>query len=431
MQMNIYSTKAAFSLSRGASANQTERGQPCPPPGPAAARSAKPALLCLLILWLHVVGLPPAAAQPRIIAQPRNASVLLGQDAQFGLSASSTRDLTFQWWFVGRALAGATNLSVTVTNVALSSLGRYEVVVTDSAGQVTSAPAWLLLARWTELVVFGRGHDLPRCGGLVWQNYLANRLGVRLRNYAEAAPSFDPSIVPSSLILSQIERYLSSSAPTMNTLVGLWQGSVDVMFGMPVEEAVSNQLALMRVLVDAGARSFLLPTMWPPELIPFWVANPDSYLNLTSEVVAEYNTQVSEGLKALQAEHALTIYRPDMFAYLKAVSENPAAYGFREPLGLDFICNGLHFTTAVHRLSSEEFYRLLTPPPLRMDSPVRTPGGNVVLNWSGGSPPFRIECTTDLLSGRWEPVGELGLVPSATVKAASPQEFFRVLNLGQ
>ncbi len=423
MQMNTSSS--------GATAIKQEHGQPCPPPGLAAARSARPALLCLVVLWLHVVGLPPAAAQPKIITQPRNASVSLGQDAQFGLSASSTLDLTFQWWFAGRPLEGATNSSVTVTNAALSSLGRYEVVVTDSAGQVASAPAWLLLARWTELVVFGRGHDSPRCGGLVWQNYLANRLGVRLRNYhVEGAPVFNPSIVPSSLILSQIERYLSSSAPTMNTLVGLWQGSVDVMFGMPVEEAVANQLALMRMLVDAGARSFLLPTMWPPELIPFWVANPDSYPNLTSELVTEYNAQVTEGLKALQAEHALTIYRPDMFAFLKAVSQNPAAYGFRKPLGLDFICNELHFTTAVHRLSSEEFYRSLNPP-VRIDSAIRTLGGDVALNWRGGSPPFRLERAKDLLSGQWEPVGELGFVPTATLKPASPQEFFRVLPLGQ
>lgn len=393
-----------------------------------SARSSlpRPTLVCVGVLGLFLTSLPQVTAQPRITVPPRNASVLLGQDAQFTVTASGTA-LTYQWRFDGRELAGETNLRLTVTNVALSNLGRYDVVVRDSIGAVTSAPAWLLLARWTELVAFGRSDTSSACAPQSWPYHLATNLGARLRIYA---PPSGSAGVPSALVQTQIARYLSASTPTTNTLVATWYGGVDMIYFLSTataEESATGQLVTAQMLVDAGARHILIPRLFPPELQPpSWA---ERFPSLTTASALQYDALLDKGLEALQAQHGVTFYRPDMFSFLTAVSENPSAYGFSGPLSA-LSCDGLHSNTPVHRLNAQEIYRSLNPP-VQIDASGRTPSGDVLLNWSGCSPPFRIERTTDLLSGQWEPDGELSFVPSATMKPASPQEFFRVLHLGQ
>jgi len=193
------------------------------------------------------------------------------------------------------------------------------------------------------------------------------------------------------------------------------------------EESVAGQRDTVQMLVDAGAQHILIPRLWPPEILPLSL---EWFPLVRSENVLEYDTLLDQELEAIKARHEVAFYRPDLFQFLTAVWNNPSAYGFRQPLSTDFSCDRLHFNSPVHRLNAQQMYRALTPQ-LRIDSAVRTPGGGVVLNWSGGSPPFRIERTTDLLSGDWEPVGEPAFPSSATIQSASPKEFFRVLNLGQ
>ncbi|MBM3879695.1 MAG: hypothetical protein FJ387_08240 [Verrucomicrobia bacterium] len=381
------------------------------------------ALLCLL-----AGGLDQAAAQPRIILQPGNAAVQVGQNAQFTVTGTGTAPLAYQWRFNGDELPGATDRTLAVTNAALPQLGRYVVVVSNSAGAVTSAPAWLLLAtRWTELVYFGASEGLQRCDGPPWTDLLANRLGVRLRNYAEGGAD-------SSEVRSQIAGYLRTLTPTTNTLISLWTGGagIDVKNGLPMEQAVSNRLANLRLLAEAGARHILLPTFLPPERLPAF----QKYPHMTTELFREFDRLVDEGLESLQAEYSLSFYRTDMWLLFNAIWQDPAAYGFRVPppgsetFGSDIYCDGGHKSAAAHRHVAEHLYRSLTPP-LRIDSFGRTSDGGLRLDWSGGSPPFRVERTTDLASGRWEPVGEVSFLPSATFERETATEFFRALFLGQ
>jgi hypothetical protein len=387
-------------------------------------------ILSLGLLCLLAATSPEAAAQPRIITQPKNAAIQLSQDAQFMVTASGVAPLTYQWRFNGVDLLKATNRTLALTNVALNQLGRYEVEVRNSAGTVTSDPAWLLLAtRWTELVVFDDSGAMQICTGPAWPDHLAYRLGVRLRNYAQGGAD-------TAGIRSQINSYLSTSTPTTNTLLAHWTGgparelAVD---RLPVERAVSNRLANVRQLAEAGARSLLLPTYPPFELMPFLVAG---YPHMTNEVGQAFDAQLDQGLEELEAEFSITIYRPDMFAFFVHLHENPAAYGFRAPaagskfLGSDFRCDDRHFSTQAARVLADEFHRSLTPP-LRIDSAALSPDGGLEINWSGGLPPFRLERTADLSSSQWQSVGELTFQSSGTVPPDGARAFFRVLHLGQ
>lgn len=78
-----------------------------------------------------------------INTQPASQSVSVGGSVTFGVSVTSTSAVTYQWRKDGTAIAGATASSYALTNVSASAAGGYSVVVTNSAGSVTSSTATL------------------------------------------------------------------------------------------------------------------------------------------------------------------------------------------------------------------------------------------------------------------------------------------------
>jgi hypothetical protein len=399
-------------------------------------RTADSAAVGILLLTVIQGAWSNAMAQPRIVAQPRNVAVLPGQDppmvlpgqnAQFKVTAIGDAPLAYQWRFNGASLAGETTNSLAVTNPVLADLGRYDVVVGNRGGTVISAPAWLLLAtRWTEFAVFSASDAMVVCSDPGWTGFLAGRLGIPLRNYSVSAAS-------SSDVRSMITDYLKSHTPSTNTLIGLSGGGgwVDMLGErMSAARAASNHLANVRRLVEAGARNFLILRMEPPELVPTFV---EVFPWVTKEMGVQFEALLDEGLEELKAEFPLTIYRPDLLTLWTAVWENPTAYGFHVPFVSPYTevyCDGTHWTLAAQALVSQECYRSLTLP-LRINAVLRTADGDLALNWNGGSPPFQIQRTADLLSGQWQPLGKPNSLSEATVKRESSQGFFRVFSLGQ
>jgi lysophospholipase L1-like esterase len=80
---------------------------------------------------------------PSISSQPQSRTNVVGTSAAFSVAANGTPPLTFQWQFNGANIAGATGAAFTLGNVQPSDAGSYAVVVTNSAGSVTSAAAVL------------------------------------------------------------------------------------------------------------------------------------------------------------------------------------------------------------------------------------------------------------------------------------------------
>ncbi|MGX5819498.1 CBM96 family carbohydrate-binding protein [Chitinophaga lutea] len=83
------------------------------------------------------------SAAPIITAQPQSISVAQGGTAGFSVSASGTPAPTFQWRKGTTNISGATAATYTINNVQSSHAGSYNVVVTNSAGSVTSNNATL------------------------------------------------------------------------------------------------------------------------------------------------------------------------------------------------------------------------------------------------------------------------------------------------
>jgi endonuclease/exonuclease/phosphatase family metal-dependent hydrolase len=88
--------------------------------------------------WLTV-----AATAPTIATPPQSQSILAGQSVIFTVTAAGTAPLAYQWRWNATNLPGATADSFTLTNAQLAAAGSYSVVVTNSVGSVTSAPAIL------------------------------------------------------------------------------------------------------------------------------------------------------------------------------------------------------------------------------------------------------------------------------------------------
>lgn len=86
-----------------------------------------------------------ALLAPQIVGQPVRQIVEQGRAATFSVVVADASGVAYQWLFNGAAIAGATGDSLLMTNVGLGNEGRYSVVVTNSAGSVTSAPAALML----------------------------------------------------------------------------------------------------------------------------------------------------------------------------------------------------------------------------------------------------------------------------------------------
>jgi hypothetical protein len=83
---------------------------------------------------------------PGITLQPTNQTVLAGTTVHFSTAASGTTPLSYQWQFNNTNLDGAVSQALSLTNVQPAQAGGYSVLVTNSAGSVTSVVAILTVA---------------------------------------------------------------------------------------------------------------------------------------------------------------------------------------------------------------------------------------------------------------------------------------------
>jgi hypothetical protein len=106
------------------------------------------------------------AVPPVILAQPQQQIVPASSVGSFFVVAADTRGLSYQWRFFGTNVSGATGDAFMLTNVSSLNEGPYSVVLANSSGSVTSAPAML----WFD----GDGDGLPDSWELAYFGNLTN-----------------------------------------------------------------------------------------------------------------------------------------------------------------------------------------------------------------------------------------------------------------
>ncbi len=80
---------------------------------------------------------------PAITSQPGSREVDIGAATTFNVGVSGTGPFSYQWYFNGGALAGATDGSLALSNVQAAQAGTYWVVVSNPFGSASSAGAVL------------------------------------------------------------------------------------------------------------------------------------------------------------------------------------------------------------------------------------------------------------------------------------------------
>ena len=80
---------------------------------------------------------------PTLLVQPTDQTVVLGTNAGFQVTAAGSSPFSYQWFFNGTNLLGATDATLVLTNVQSAQSGVYFVMVTNLAGAVPSSNAIL------------------------------------------------------------------------------------------------------------------------------------------------------------------------------------------------------------------------------------------------------------------------------------------------
>ncbi len=89
---------------------------------------------------------------PAIVTQPANQTVTAGEIVTFTVTAFGGSPLSYQWWFNGTNIAGATNATLTLTDVWSINAGNYCVVISNANSSVTSSNAALtVIGPWIGL----------------------------------------------------------------------------------------------------------------------------------------------------------------------------------------------------------------------------------------------------------------------------------------
>ena len=83
---------------------------------------------------------------PTILTQPQNAMALNGSNAIFSVEADGTPPLSYQWFFnQTNLIGGATTPTLALSGLDYQEVGAYTVVIKNTFGAITSAPASLNL----------------------------------------------------------------------------------------------------------------------------------------------------------------------------------------------------------------------------------------------------------------------------------------------
>src|SRR5689334_19181708 len=100
--------------------------------------------LMLALLGLEIAGGRVLGQSPRIVTQPAHVTVATGGTAIFTVSATGDEPLSYRWyWDVIFEVIGATNATLTLTNVQFTDAGTYQVVVENALGVASSVEARL------------------------------------------------------------------------------------------------------------------------------------------------------------------------------------------------------------------------------------------------------------------------------------------------
>jgi len=160
-------------------------------------------------------------AAPSFLVQPQGLVVNPGTNVTFSATTSGYHPVSYQWRFNGSNLSGATNASLTLSNVLNANAGNYSVAVSNAYGSAISSNAVLKV---NIVFVFGNGQLLTNTqasfGGsatIQLQNVYTN--GYLFYTLDGSTPSFSSAQYTAPFVITQnsILRVLGYSPDFLQT----------------------------------------------------------------------------------------------------------------------------------------------------------------------------------------------------------------------
>lgn len=194
IRVTVNSTSAKFDYVRSVIATDTS--------------ASKSGIVNNQVQYSYTLNAPSVSTLPIIFTQPIRQSVMSGSAVTFSVAVNSQTPATYQWTKDGAVIAGAVASTYKVANVGLASSGNYSVNVTNSAGTVSSSPAYLSVSgdqgRLVNLSVLsfdGPGSQLLTLGFVNGgagtsgaQNLLIRGAGPSLSSFGVKSVLADPSV---------------------------------------------------------------------------------------------------------------------------------------------------------------------------------------------------------------------------------------------
>jgi hypothetical protein len=180
---------------------------------------------------------------PQITGQLVKQVATPGDIVTFSVVVADAHEVTFQWKFNGADIPGAAGDSLLLPNVSAANEGQYSVVITNSVGSVTNAPAELLLHRGPtvnaatplRLTAYSGAGGLVTVTPMKLNFDLGETVTLTAMPFAPAvfagwAGGLNGTANPATLAMDRnrtVRARFASAVPIPSGVIALWRGETD------------------------------------------------------------------------------------------------------------------------------------------------------------------------------------------------------------
>jgi hypothetical protein len=216
----------------------------------------------LAIFTAGAGGKCPVPAPPVITSQPAGRTVPAGTNATFSVAVIGATPLNYQWRYNGSNILGATNVSLTLSNVQLSASGNYSVFVSNSAGSTNSSNAVLTVNGGSSSTIWAVNFFADKNPGLGTVKHGLAAIGHTTNDVwngcsRDGIDMFDflTFVVVSNLIT--VDGVTTGVGLTLTNAPGAWfNGTDDAMYNTYLYPFDGNNLVVEVTNLPAGAYDF-------------------------------------------------------------------------------------------------------------------------------------------------------------------------------
>ncbi|HEX7861442.1 MAG TPA: lamin tail domain-containing protein [Verrucomicrobiae bacterium] len=170
---------------------------------------------------------PELRGAPEITRPLFSQTAFIGENVLFTVAATGSPGFTYQWFFNRRPIPGATNSSLTITNVTAANAGMYQVVVTNPNGSTYSTAILTVIERTakiriTEVMSDPGGGALPKSDWWELTNFGTNAVDLTGWMFSDAGGDLEDAVVITNVTIAPSESIIFVENLTRAQFLAWW-----------------------------------------------------------------------------------------------------------------------------------------------------------------------------------------------------------------